>query len=91
MRCYPIFAFASLAVAAPAAIFNATASDRGIPDKYIVKLKDLASRSSLDQTLGLLTAKADRVYSGTVFNGFAATLSSDELQSLRDHPDVSST
>lgn len=89
MRCSLVLALASLAFAAPAPLIETADSSRRIPHKYIVKLKDVVSRSARDETLSLLSSTADQVYDGGIFNGFAATLETEELELLRNHSDVS--
>jgi hypothetical protein len=89
MRCSLVLAIASVALAAPAPLIEIADSSRRIPHKYIVKLKDVAARSAREDALSLLSSTADQVYDGGVFNGFAATLETEELELLQNHPDVS--
>jgi subtilisin family serine protease len=59
-----------------------------IDSKYIVKLKDELSISSLDETLGVFSQDAEHVYDVEGFKGFATTLDDAGLESLQNHPDV---
>ncbi|KHN96324.1 Subtilisin-like serine protease PR1A [Metarhizium album ARSEF 1941] len=58
-----------------------------ISGKYIVKFKDGVARIATDDVVSVLSSKADFVYEHTM-NGFAGSLTKEELKSLRDHPDV---
>lgn len=84
-----LLAYASVALAARAPLFEAADRSQRVPHSYIVKLKDVVSRAARDDTLETLSATADHVYEGGIFNGFAVTLDDKELKRLRDHPDVS--
>lgn len=59
-----------------------------VADKYIVKFKDGIARIAVDESMNILESKADFVYE-TAFRGFAGHLTKAELQTLRNHPDVS--
>ncbi|OAQ70604.1 Subtilisin-like serine protease PR1A [Pochonia chlamydosporia 170] len=71
--------------AEPAPLFTPKSSI--IEGKYIVKFKDGVARIAADEATSALSAKADHVYSH-LFNGFAGSLTKEELQTLRNHPDV---
>ncbi|POR32641.1 Cuticle-degrading protease [Tolypocladium paradoxum] len=62
-------------------------ADQLIPNKYIIKFKDGMSISSVDETVNALSNKADHIYD-LAFSGFAGQLSAEELEVLRNHPDV---
>ncbi|TQV98798.1 hypothetical protein V2A60_007502 [Cordyceps javanica] len=88
MRLSIIAAVIPLAIAAPvvepAPLLEARGS-QAIPGKYIVKLKDSA-------TIGIMEAQAkvsstDHVYKN-VIKGFSASLTKQELERLRNDPDV---
>lgn len=72
--------------AEPAPLFAPKAQDI-IPGKYIVKFKDGIARIATDNAISALSSKADHVYEHA-FNGFAGSLSKEELKTLRNHPDV---
>jgi hypothetical protein len=60
-----------------------------IPGKYIVKLvpQKQSSSFSISSAISSIKANADYTY-GTHFHGFAASLEDDELDNLRNNPDV---
>jgi hypothetical protein len=58
-----------------------------IADKYIVKFNDGVNAASVDEAITSLVSGADHVYTKAL-RGFSGTLSADELQLLRAHPDV---
>lgn len=74
--------------AEPAPILTPRDVNQLIDGKYIVKFKDTVSIAAVDETVSALSQKADYVY-GDALRGFAGSLNSDDLDSLRDHPDVS--
>ncbi|RWA13050.1 hypothetical protein EKO27_g2051 [Xylaria grammica] len=53
--------------------------------KYIVKLYDDAVTNSLHTAM---TAEPDHIYDVPGFKGFASALTSEEIESLQNHPDV---
>ncbi|KAJ9143501.1 Subtilisin-like protein [Pleurostoma richardsiae] len=60
-----------------------------IPNKYIVKMKEGVSVSSLDSALGKLGASnATHIYKAGAFKGFASKLDAATLEALQLHPDV---
>ncbi|KAL2753095.1 hypothetical protein ACRALDRAFT_1045100 [Sodiomyces alcalophilus JCM 7366] len=59
-----------------------------LADKYIVKMKDGLRASTFQSTISTYASKADHVYELSHMRGFAGTLTSEELQALRDDPDV---
>nr|ABZ81841.1 alkaline serine protease [Pochonia chlamydosporia var. catenulata] len=71
--------------AEPAPLFTPKSSV--IAGKYIVKFKDGVARFAADEATSALSSKADHVYSH-LFNGFAGSLTKEELKTLRNHPDV---
>nr|QKI86383.1 subtilisin-like protease PR1A [Metarhizium flavoviride] len=72
--------------AEPAPLFTPQAESI-IAGKYIVKFKDGIARIATDDAVSALTSKADFDYEHA-FNGFAGSLTNEELKTLRDHPDV---
>ncbi|AEO64762.1 723d53f3-797b-4834-a073-0cbefc9ad28a [Thermothielavioides terrestris] len=78
--------FLSLTLAAPVILPRAS---QLIPGHYIVKLKDGASESSLQNAISHLnSAPTKHVYRAGSFKGFAAPLSPQVLASLRKLPEV---
>ncbi|KAF2491457.1 subtilisin-like serine protease-like protein PR1A [Lophium mytilinum] len=59
-----------------------------IPGKYIVKLKNGAAQSILEEALQLLTDDADHVYSFGNYKGFAGTLNDALVNVIAALPDV---
>lgn len=59
-----------------------------LTDKYIVKMKDGLRTASFQTTMSTYGAKADHVYHLSHMEGFAGSLTAEELQALRDDPDV---
>lgn len=64
-----------------------------VPGKYIIKLKDDADDDVLDRAVGRLgksgRSKADHVYRGSRFKGFAGKIDDSTLEELRALPEVS--
>jgi hypothetical protein len=61
-----------------------------VPGKYIVKLKESATEDALNRAVGKLgKSKADHIYRGAQFKGFAGKIDAALLEELRDLPDVS--
>ncbi|KAG5929952.1 hypothetical protein E4U42_003687 [Claviceps africana] len=60
---------------------------RTVAGKYIVKMKSEMSIQAMNAAISSIKAHADHTYSQS-FNGFAASLSPDQLQKLRQDPDV---
>jgi hypothetical protein len=59
-----------------------------IPGNYIVKLKEGAPKSKLQDTIRQLSVQAKHVYQMGGFKGFAATLSPQALEIVRKLPEV---
>lgn len=93
MRLDILLALLPLALGAPASKRSEPAplltprSDDLVAGSYIVKFKDASALSALDDAVSLLSEAPEFVYKNT-FSGFATTLSEEELNTLRDHPDV---
>ncbi|KAH9983982.1 hypothetical protein F4779DRAFT_624488, partial [Xylariaceae sp. FL0662B] len=58
-----------------------------IEGKYIVKLYDNSAISALEDTMSIFTADADHVYNVEGFKGFAASLTAEDLETIKSHPD----
>lgn len=97
MRSATLLALLPLAIAAP---FQNAKRDRPAPvvvprggnaidGKYIVRMKADAISASVESAISSIKADADYTYS-TGFNGFAASIEAEELEKLRDDPNVSS-
>ncbi|KAI1199055.1 proteinase T-like protein [Nemania serpens] len=59
-----------------------------IEGKYIVKLYDNVATDSLHRTMTTTAAEADHIYDVPGFKGFASALTAQEVENLKDHPDV---
>jgi subtilisin family serine protease len=91
-----LLALLPAALAAPAAepiqkrapIVSARAG-RIVPNKYLIKLRDGVSDDALEAAIGKLgKAKADHVYRGKKFRGFAGELEAAILDEIRLLPEV---
>ncbi|RDA85360.1 putative subtilisin-like protease [Ophiocordyceps camponoti-leonardi (nom. inval.)] len=71
----------------PAPLLKPLGARKLIANKYIVKLKDGMAFASADEAVVALSKDADHVYNHA-FHGFAAHLSDEDLDKLRDHPEV---
>lgn len=61
-----------------------------VPGKYIVKLRDGASDSALNAAVSKLgSTKADHVYKGAHFKGFASKIDAKTLETIQNIPEVS--
>jgi subtilisin family serine protease len=96
MRASTLLALLPLAMAAPSSINSKRDSPaplvvpRGadlIDGKYIVKFKEGTVSASVDSAISSIAASADYTYKAR-FNGFAASLTEEELKTLRDDPSV---
>lgn len=91
MRLSIIAAVLPLAIAGPvvdpAPLIQARGS-QGVDGKYIVKFKDSAAVSIQD--VQSKVAKTDHVYEN-VIKGFSASLTQDQVESLRRDPDASTS
>jgi subtilisin family serine protease len=93
MRTAAFLTLLPLALAAPAKRSEPAPIHRArdvelIEGKYIVKLKDEISISSLDDSLSTFSQDAEHVYDVEGFKGFSAALDESGLESLQNHPDV---
>jgi hypothetical protein len=59
-----------------------------VEGKYIIKMKSGAGSSSVSSAISSIAADADQTYTHS-FKGFAASLSPQELEKLRNDPNVS--
>lgn len=80
--------------AEPARVLRSTATDSLIPDQYVVKMRDAVDGDAVDgavvdSAMSMLDSAPDRVYTSSVFRGFAAKLDEATLETLRNHPEVS--
>lgn len=84
-------AFAAPAVrrAEPAPVLKPRDSEL-IQGKFIVKMKDDVSAAAVDEAITTLQGDADHVYNVPGFKGFAGALDDAALETLQNHPDVSS-
>lgn len=83
------FAFAAPAARSGPAPVLVPRGAKVIEGKYIVKMKDNVSAEARISAISSISAKADHTY--TSFNGFSASLTSEELQKLKNDPSVSQT
>ena len=89
MRSAALFAVLPLALAAPhkRAPLHIPRDVDLIEGKYIVKVKS-SSEVGIQSAIQSIAAEAETVFE--TFGGFAASLTSEELDTLRSNPDVSS-
>jgi subtilisin family serine protease len=84
--------FSTLAALLPLALAAPVIHPRGVqlvPGSYIVKFKDGTSESTVRDTIkGLNSVTAKHVYRNSKFKGFAADLSSKNLKTVQDLPEV---
>jgi subtilisin family serine protease len=73
----------AFALAAPAPIITPRDA-KVIPGKFIVKLKESASKAKLDEAISLLAAKPEFKYGFGSFNGFAGKISDATVKKLQD-------
>lgn len=67
----------------------AAKAGRVVPGKYIIKFKDGTSDDVLDRTVGKLgKTKADHIYRGRKFRGFAGKIEDALLEEFRSLPEV---
>ncbi|MEU8238227.1 protease inhibitor I9 family protein [Actinoplanes missouriensis] len=64
--------------------YRPTTSPNRIPDAYIVKMREGADAAGTASALGLRPTALYR----TIFTGFAATMTAEQLRAVRHHPDV---
>lgn len=73
----------AFALAAPAPIITPRDA-KVIPGKFIVKLKESASKAKLDEAISLLASKPEFKYGFGSFNGFAGKISDATVKKLQD-------
>ncbi|KAK8877080.1 Cuticle-degrading protease [Apiospora arundinis] len=94
MRTTTLFALLPLALAAPSnkrAQPAPVLKPRGatlIEGKYIVKMKGDAKPDVISSAMSTFAANADHVFNTGMFNGFASTLSAEDLETLRNDESV---
>ncbi|KAK1765483.1 subtilisin-like protein [Phialemonium atrogriseum] len=94
MHVSSLLALVPLALAAPAPASRSAPviQPRGgqvVPGKYIVKLRDGASDSALNAAVSKLgSTKADHVYKGAHFKGFASKIDAKTLETIQNIPEV---
>ncbi|KAI3337549.1 subtilisin-like protease PR1K [Xylariaceae sp. AK1471] len=59
-----------------------------IEGKYIVKMKSGTGVDALDSHKSLISSKPDYTYNFQKFNGFAASMTAEEVEALQNMPDV---
>ena len=95
MRTATLFALLPLAMAAPSTKRASPApviKPRGatlVENKYIVKMKSGVKSEAMSSTMSTFSANAEHVYNTGRFNGFASTLTAEELDTLRNDESVS--
>lgn len=71
----------------------AASAGQVVPGKYIIKLRDDADDDVLDRAVGRLgksgKSKAEHIYRGGKFKGFAGKIDASTLEELRTLPEVS--
>ncbi|KAI1485277.1 peptidase S8/S53 domain-containing protein [Biscogniauxia mediterranea] len=93
MRSVAALALLPLALAAPSKRSSPApvVKPRGaqlIDGKYIVKMKKEAQVGALESSIQGIAGDADFTYTSTHFSGFASSLTDEELESLKNNPDV---
>lgn len=86
MRSAALLSLLPLALAAPATRAPLYTREEAIEGKYIVKVKNGAS-ASINSAIASIASNADHVYKN--LGGFSASLTSEEVETLRNNPDVS--
>ncbi|KAI1504230.1 peptidase S8/S53 domain-containing protein [Biscogniauxia marginata] len=59
-----------------------------VDGKYIVKMKKEAEIGALESSIQAIASDADYTYKSNHFSGFASSLTDEELESLKNNPDV---
>ncbi|KAI1390368.1 subtilisin-like protein [Hypoxylon trugodes] len=88
-----LFSLLPLALAAPAKRAEPAplVKPRGsqlIEGKYIVKLYEHSGVTALEDAMSTFEGDADHVYNVEGFKGFASSLTTEHLETLKNHPDV---
>ena len=94
MRSATLLALLPMAMAAPSVVKRDSPAPLVVPrgaslveGKYIVKFKKDVGTSSVDSAISTVSADADYVYKNH-FSGFAGSLTAEELEQLRNDPNV---
>ncbi|CAH0046323.1 unnamed protein product [Clonostachys solani] len=85
MRSAALLSLLPWALAAPATRAPLYTREEAIEGKYIVKVKNGAS-ASINSAIGSIASNADHVYKN--LGGFSASLTSEEVEALRNNPDI---
>ncbi|VUC37039.1 unnamed protein product [Clonostachys rosea] len=85
MRSTTLLSLLPLALAAPATRAPLYTREEAIEGKYIVKVKNGAS-ASINSAIASIASNADHVYKN--LGGFSATLTAEEVETLRNNPDI---
>ncbi|CAI6095250.1 unnamed protein product [Clonostachys chloroleuca] len=85
MRSAALLSLLPLALAAPATRAPLYTREEAIEGKYIVKVKNGAS-ASINSAIASIASNADHVYKN--LGGFSASLTSEEVETLRNNPDI---
>ncbi|KAJ4152821.1 hypothetical protein LMH87_009341 [Akanthomyces muscarius] len=80
------FAFAAPATRSGPAPILVPRGAKVIDGKYIVKMKDSVGAKAMDSAISSISANADHTY--TSFNGFSASLTTEEVEKLKNDPSV---
>lgn len=83
----PLILPAPIALPTPAPLLPARQGS-SVPGRFIVKMKNNSLASLINNALNLLDGEADHVYDFGDFNGFAAEMSDDVLDTIRRLPGV---
>lgn len=59
-----------------------------IEGKYIIKMSSGMKTAAMSNTMSTLSTAADFTYKSSAFNGFAGSLTADELEAMQNDPDV---
>ncbi|KAI0435847.1 peptidase S8/S53 domain-containing protein [Xylaria telfairii] len=65
------------------------ADEHRVPNMYIVKMRNVFTRSDVDDTITAYMVNAKHIYNVTRFKGFTKSLSESSVQLLRDNPNIS--
>ncbi|KXJ96263.1 subtilisin-like serine protease precursor [Microdochium bolleyi] len=84
----PLVAAAPARRATPAPLLRPRGDAPIIEGKYIVKMADKVGIAAVDEAMTQFQADAEHVYNAPGFKGFSGALSPEELENLRNNPDV---
>ena len=95
MRTATLLSLLPLALAAPSARWAQPApvirsrAAQLVDGKYIVKMSGGMKTAAMSSTMSTLSTAADFTYKSSSFNGFAGSLTAEELETMQNDPDVS--